>query len=350
MIRLEENDYYKVKALVKSQNELSVFSVINGLMPGEIFVDDMDQPTVALIKTSECNLIAGSTNKVISQISKELDFWDPLTPDSEEWIEWIPTIHKNSLIRKYQRRHYVLSSEDFIECKTVLKEGFHLEKVDIHKLREMNYDNSEEILDWVDNWGSEDAFQSNGVGYYIHNDEAIVSWSLSDCYSDHQIAIGIHTDERYRKNGFAKIVVSATVKQCFYQGYETIDWLCVDSNKGSIAIAESLGFKQNNTYCSFTSYPPIENLTDLSEAEWYEWGKYLHNVSNTYDFVLWECLYCYIKANDVESTINLMLLMKQKKMQLDYSRLKQFIEYLNECGLATNFKRKEWTEFLAKGL
>jgi len=90
---------------------------------------------------------------------------------------------------------------------------------------------------------------------------------LSDCSFENKIAIGIHTDERYRKKGFGEIVVFSTIKDCFAKGYETIDWFCVDSNKGSSRIAEKFGFKYSNDYYSFSSYPPIENLKDLSESE-----------------------------------------------------------------------------------
>jgi hypothetical protein len=62
MIKLNSKEFKKITHLVKSQNELSVLSVINGVMSGEIYVNNIDNPTEALIQTSECNLIAGSSN------------------------------------------------------------------------------------------------------------------------------------------------------------------------------------------------------------------------------------------------------------------------------------------------
>jgi RimJ/RimL family protein N-acetyltransferase len=94
------------------------------------------------------------------------------------------------------------------------------------------------LLNWIRNWGDESQFNQYGVGSYIHNNKTIVSWSLSDCSYQKSIAIGIHTDEEFRHKGFAQLVVSETIKGCFEKGYETVEWLCVDSNKGSIAIAE----------------------------------------------------------------------------------------------------------------
>jgi hypothetical protein len=350
MFKLRNNDFYKIAHLIKSQNELSVLSVINGVMPGEIYVNSIDHPTAALIKTSECNLIAGDSNDVgfNSEVSAELDFWDQLTPDSDEWIDIIPTIHKNPFVRRYKRRHYTLSANDFKGCNIPLKDGFILEKVDIDLLKKNRYENSEKLLEWIENWGEDASFLKYGAGNFIHNGQVIVSWSLSDCSFDKKIAIGIHTDEGNRNNGFGRIVASATVKECFAKGYENIDWLCVDTNKGSIAIAEKLGFTYNNPYYSFSTYPPIENIKDLSESEWYEWGEYLENASITKDCLIWDSLYCYIKANNIEKTIYLMTSMEQNNITLDYLSFKNYIIYLQEYDLCSNFRSQAWLDFINK--
>lgn len=348
MFKLKNNEFNKVSHLIKSENELSVFSVINGVIPGQIFVNNIDNPTATLIKTCECNLIAGScTDKIFnSKVSLELDFWDLLTPDTNEWINIIPTIHKNPFVRKYKRRHYVLSNNDFTECNIPLPTGFVIEKVNIDLLKQNIYENSDKLLEWLENWADAAAFQKHGTGYFIHDDKVIVSSSLSDCSFDNKIAIGIHTDERYRKNGFGKAVASATAKDCFNKGYDTIDWLCVDSNIGSSATAEKLGFKYNNAYYSFSSYPPIENLKDLSEAQWHEWGEYLENASKTEDCLIWDCLYCYIKSNDVEKAINIITTMEYKKITIDYSDFQNYIIYLQRHCMCSNFSNQAWMDFI----
>lgn len=352
MIKLVSKEFKKIAHLVKSEDELSVFSVIYDEKPGEIYVNNIDNPTVALIKTSECNLIAGSINDEVfnSEVSSELDFWDQLTPDSSDWIDKIQTIHRNHFVRRYKRRHYVLSIDEFVECNSTLRGGYVLEKVDIALLRQNIFENSERVLKWAEDWGDDEKFEKYGAGYLIRNDKTIVSWSLSDCSFEKTIAIGIHTDERYRKNGFGKIVASETIKDCFAKGYEKIDWLCVDSNKGSRAIAEKLGFTFSNSYYSFSSYPPIENLKDLSESEWHEWGEYLEEASKTEECLIWECLYCYIKSNDVEKTTYIMTIMKHKKITIDYLRFKNYIITLQAYGICSNFNGKIWIGFLDENI
>ncbi len=353
MFKLERKDYKKVMNLVKSQYELSVFSVIIGVNPGKILVNSIANPTSVLIKTSECNLIAGNSKDEIfnSHVSEELDFWDQIVPDSQEWMDKIPTIHKNSFIRKYKRRHYVLTSNSFVDCAGALKEGYILEKVNMPFLKEGSLENAEIILEALtENWGDEDNFKKHGTGYLIRNDKVIVSWVLTDCSFENTVAIGIHTDKRYRENGFGKITVAATIRDCFSMGYRKIDWLCVDSNKGSIAIAEKLGFKLANVYYSFTSYPPIENLKDLSEPEWHQWGEYLEEASKTEDRLLLDCVYAYIKSNDVKKTISIMTIMKNKNIELDFLTFKNWIINLQSYDMCSSFNEKAWINFLSENI
>ena len=353
VFKLEKNDYKKVTNLVKSENELSVFSVINGVNPGEIFVNSIDNPTSVLIRTSECNLIAGnSTDEVFnSHVSEELDFWDPLVPDSLEWMNKIPTIHKNHFIRKYKRRHYVLTADSFIDCTEPLKTGYILEKVNMSFLKECSLENSKLILDTLaENWGSEENFKKHGTGYLVRNEKTIISWALADCSFKTTVAIGIYTDERYRRNGFCKVTAAEVIRDCFVMGFKKIDWLCVDSNKGSIAIAEKLGFKLVDVYYAFTSYPPIENLKDLSEDEWHQWGKYLEDASKAEDCLLLECVYSYIKSNDIEKTISIMKNIKNKNIELNYLRFKNWIINLQSHGMCSNFTQETWTSFIDKNI
>ncbi|MBS4537526.1 GNAT family N-acetyltransferase [Clostridium sp. D2Q-11] len=352
MIKLERKEFKKVTHLIKTQDELSVFSVINGSMPGEIYVNDIEHPTVALIKTNECSLITGASNDedFNSQVNSKVDFWDQLTPDSSEWIDKIPTIHKNSFIRKYIRRHYELEIDKFLECDLKLPEGYEIEKVDLSIIKLKDYDNSDEVLGWLESWGDDEKFQKYGSGYFIHNNKVIVSWSLSDCYFEDKIAIGVHTDERYRNNGLGRMVVSATIKDCFAKGYKKIDWLCVDSNKGSITIAEKLGFTYKNNYYSFSSYPPIENLTDLTELEWHEWAEYLEDASKTEGTLILDCLYSYIKSNDVEKTISIMKNINTQKITIDYLKIKDYINELQTYGMCSNFNKKIWCDFFNESI
>lgn len=346
MIRLPETHYKSVRPLIKSNNEISAFSVIDGIIPGEIYADSLEEPKSALIKTPECNLIAGETDgSFLSEISSELDFWDCVTPDSTDWCDKIPVLHKNKFIRPFKRRRYVLTKETFAEREKPLPHGFVLEKVNLDALRNSPYKNAGKILDWAGEWRSDADFYQYGAGCYIRNDETIVSWSLSDCSYENQISIGIHTDLRFRMNGFGMKAASETVKECFRKGYETINWLCVDTNRGSISVAEKTGFKYVNDYYFYCSFLPTENLLDISEDEWADWARYLEESSLPEPRLINECLYSYIKANNVLKVIEIIERLPQSGETPDMEEYKSAIRHFQSIGMCSNFNGSDWLEF-----
>ncbi len=135
-----------------------------------------------------------------------------------------------------------------------------MEKVDLDILRNSSYKNADKILEWVGDWKSDADFYEKGAGNYIRNENTIVSWCLSDCSYGEKITIGIKTDENFRRQGFGIKVASETAKECFKKNYRLINWLCVDTNQGSIGIAEKLGFIFTNSYYFFCSFLPAKFL------------------------------------------------------------------------------------------
>ncbi len=339
MYKLEPKDYKRVANLIKSDNDLSVFSVIHNRMPGNIFVNDIDQPTSTLIRTSECNLIAGriDNEEFNAKISDELDFWDPVIPDTQEWEKQVPLVHKNRFIRKYTRCHYFLVREKFIDSNNnrLLPNGFIIEQVNLEFLRNNKFKNSEQLLQAIEDWKSDEDFIKYGGGSYVRNNDEIVSYSLWDCSYLNQVEIGIHTTENYRKKGFGIIAAAETVRTCFEKGYTKIRWTCVQANKGSKAIAKKLGFELKGVYSAFSSYPPIENLLDLSESEWNEWAEYFENSAKTEPNLWTESLVAYIKANNVAKANEVLALQRLNgSIEHNFSGL---IQYLHSIGMATDF-------------
>ncbi len=352
MIKLNKEQYNKIEHLIESSYELSARSLIKGIIPGEIYVDEIQHPSSALLKTEECILLVGKTtnNAFNSKVKSTLTFWDQITVDSQQWFDTIPKIHPNPYVRQWERKHYQISRDTFIDFEPTLKEGLIIEKINLDLLEEMKLINSDEILEWIEAWGSKSNFLEHGTGCWIRNDSEIISWSISDCSYKDKIALGVYTDEKYTGNGYGKIVVAAAIKQCFAMGYKTIDWLCTHSNIGSIAIAEKIGFKFIQSYYFFSSYPPIENPRDLIESEWYEWGDYLEEASKLNKEVLWDRLDCYIKSNHVENAIDIINQLKNQNMEIDFIMLQKDITNLQSQKLCSSFNHDSWHEYIKTSL
>ena len=343
IFELDKKDFYKVKSLIKNSNhELSINAVINGTSPGEIFVDNCEKPLSALIMTSECKVVAGNArNNLFNEgVRGKLDFYDQLTCDDHEWEDHISELHSNVAIRKYTRRYYELEKLKFTDYINCLDPKFTIEHVSVGNLNILNYENSDKIRDWIK---LEDTSKFNDycLGSYIRQDNKIVSMSLVDCIVDNRIEIGVKTEKEYRNNGLGAIACAATISASILNGIERIGWHCVDTNIGTIKIAEKLGFKLIKKYSSFTPYPPIENDTDLTKEQWSDWARYYTEMNDVQPYYYWLSAECWAKASNMEQTIeNIKKLIEAGQMW--------FAKYLRDVETFKAFEgNKEWQKLLS---
>jgi len=118
IVELFEADRKKILPLIRnSLHQLSIQSVIEGNTPGEVYVDNRDDPRSGLIKTSECNMIFGdAANRGFNEgIKEHIDYFDQIICDEPSWDEVLPTIHGNSGLRKYRRKYYKIEKSQYAE-------------------------------------------------------------------------------------------------------------------------------------------------------------------------------------------------------------------------------------------
>ncbi len=116
-------------------------------------------------------------------------------------------------------------------------------------------------------------------------------------------------------------------------------------------MAERLGFRLVDTYTSFTSFPPVENVCDLTEADWKDWGDYYKARTDEESRLLTEQLFAYVKANDVEDARATVIKILQHKdseaytemvVEDGFSRLRHEIQRLHTVGMCRSFIGGEW--------
>lgn len=341
--KLQQSDFYKVEDLIKnSYHELSIKAVIDGTSPGEIFVDNFENPISTLIIGPECKVVAGKAdNKLFNQgIKERLDFFDQVTCDDEEWENSIHEIHKNIAIRKYVRRYYELEKLKFSDFLESLDNQYTLEYVNVGNLNTLDFENSDKLRDWI-NFIDISAFTEYCLGAYIRKGKKIVSMSLVDCIVDDRIEIGVKTEKEYGKKGLGSIVTAATISSCISNGIKKIGWHCVDNNVGSIKTAEKVGFKLIKKYSCFTPFPPIENDTDLSNEQWGEWAQYYDEMNKVQPDYFWLSAQCWAKASKMERAI------ENIKKLIETGQL-WFLEYFLEVDAFKAFEgMKEWDDLLS---
>jgi GNAT superfamily N-acetyltransferase len=139
-----------------------------------------------------------------------------------------------------------------VDWRAGLPDGFLMRPVDAALLSSDELHNVERVRNWaVGNFGSVDRFVSHGFGFCLVHGDVIVSWCMADCVSGRRCEIGIHTDERYRRRGFATRTAGRAVAHCLEAGLTDIGWHCWRDNVASAATAEAVGFKRTLEHCAF---------------------------------------------------------------------------------------------------
>jgi RimJ/RimL family protein N-acetyltransferase len=101
-------------------------------------------------------------------------------------------------------------------------------------------------------WDSEENFLEHGMGQAVKYNEKFVSVCYAAAVAERIAEIDVATLPEFRKRGFAACACSAFIAKCMERGI-TPNWDCFTNNKGSLRLAESLGFeKHGEPYPFFT--------------------------------------------------------------------------------------------------
>lgn len=267
MFELKEEEFYLVKDLIhrggRARHE--AISVIDRNNPGWIFVDDVSSPKSALIWSNGMegfHLIGDEKNKyfldnindyINSVISPRLKgmgiFYFEFSCD-ENWSNQIEEMFRYREIGISNQYVYKLEKEEFERVKHIRekKDGFNILKVDRESINEKEFDNKEFFVDMLLNyWGITDNYLNKGSAYWVTNNTSIASMSYTGFISQNLHIVGVYTDEHFRRQGLAEIVVKEILNEYGIMGVDTY-WDCDEENIASQKLAEKVGFVKDYEY------------------------------------------------------------------------------------------------------
>ena len=343
MIELLGYDRSKVSSIIKNyQHELTIKSVIENVSPGNVFVDDALSPRSFLIKTPECNLIGGYAfdEEFNNSIINEIDYYDTILCDTDEWQDIIMKIHRNNALKPYTRKYYKrnVKSKIIVPDTTV-----QVKYIYAKDLQSIMYKNKDMVLDWINILNLND-LQKVCLAALIILDDQIVSCSCIDCYIDKSAEIGIKTCKGYERKGYGFLAASALVNELNSNGITDIGWHCMATNIGSQKIAKKCGFSAIYEYPLFSPYPPIENTGDVSIAEWYKLGAFYSDMGKISTAQYWQAARCWAKAKEKDKVIGCI----QKLVDNDQL---WFLNYISECEEFIDFQQiDEWQQVIQKAM
>ena len=212
------------------------FSIVDGYQSGEVFVNDLADPTVALFwHHSGFAFIAGECNRVFLDEVHEM----MLNPTPEHCNRMIVQARDLSLfndyedVTRYKRYTFSLKKE---APELVVPEGCELREITAD-----DFDKLEARIRPADYWKDAAEFSKNGFGYMLTQGDEILAFAFSAAVSNKRVDIGVDTFEKYREHGYGKVVAAAMVQEINRQ-HKTPVWACIEENEASHHLACAIGF------------------------------------------------------------------------------------------------------------
>lgn len=262
---LQQSDFHKCASILNEQGQIEAKAIIAGINPGRVFVDDVSTPTTGLIwlGNNDGFIFIGDENNeqfnqeinaflddVIAPEAKEVGLaWFEGVDNHEEWNPMIESLLAQREVGSWLQRVYILQEEDYQpNLEPLLAQGY-----TIHKMDEVLYNNKamkniEFLHVKIDEfWSSPQHFFNEGIGYGIVYNNEIVSVCFSAFVVENTHCVTIETLKEHQGKKLAQITAHRFVKACFEQ-HMVPYWDCMEGNKPSVAVAESLGFSNTFNY------------------------------------------------------------------------------------------------------
>lgn len=261
MLVLEPNRYAAAKTPLEEVpfNTLFARSVVDGSMPGVIYVDDLQDPGAFYVQHPYgMSLLFGTTDDEPFHARLRAHLLNSEgTRNRDEWLQVAPASWSRTLEAMMGPR--LARSGDLGETHGKVVENtrvnFAFDRDRYDRQRSEAEDPGHEVVRVTEAiframpgtvvprnfWPSSERFLSEGAGTCIVIAGEVACLAFSSFVIGNQFELGIETLEAYRGKGLARIVCSALIDYCLERGYEPV-WACRLENSASHRLAERLGF------------------------------------------------------------------------------------------------------------
>lgn len=246
-----------VERLFAGWDETMIWSCLQRVM-GEIYIaeeSDWEKPRSAVAVLGAFAFFAGEPNR-------ELVLYKPesypgefviMVPQNKDWEALIEECYSDAC-KKVER--YALKKEPEVfdkgklhETVTGLSDAYELRLLDEEIFTETK--KTEWCCDWTAQYPDWATYQKLGLGVVVLKDGQLVSGASSYTSYKSGIEIQVDTMEEYRRKGLASACGAKLILECLERGlYPSWD----AQNKGSLALAEKLGYHYSHTYTAYEVY------------------------------------------------------------------------------------------------
>ncbi|MEC0201810.1 GNAT family N-acetyltransferase [Paenibacillus lautus] len=260
--KLNKSEFYKIRHITDKCKNIEVRAVVSGNNPGGVYVDHSTEPTAALIwiKGQKGFQIVGDSQSISFLTGLEEYMRKHIEPklqkqnincveiglDPDPWDRAIQNIFKTRGISSDTQHVFTLRGKPQpIEFQN---QEVNIQRIDRDLLESRRWENhsflEKKILRF---WDSTDSFLEQGFGYFVEDNNNVVSLCFSAFIVDKKHAIDIETLEEYKRRNYGAAVARAFVQECLQKGIHPY-WDCSPENTGSIRLAEKVGMSPDFDY------------------------------------------------------------------------------------------------------
>ncbi len=255
-------------------------SVLAGVYPGKIYVDNIDHPKSALLTTFIEDpsrgmwgfLVGNPDNDNFNRSLNAAIFKRSILPSESPVLlltcdpgDWGGQMSIVMAPRPpiWMPRWQFISRRVHYDWESALPEGFSVQPMNETLLKQPGLEIPDDVRTTIEKWISitHSKFQDYG---FVTMDETghkpiIAGWATVDFIAKSAGDLGFFTQPDYRRKGLGTVAAAAALEYGFELGLTHISWTCDANNQGSIRTAGKLGLDRIEDYCMA--------LLDMDEAE-----------------------------------------------------------------------------------
>lgn len=267
IIQLQKHEFQLInKLLYHPKCFPEIEAIVQLKNPGQIYVDSRTEPKSALIGSVDGHFLIGDerNEEFVNELGKFVDNvissqavangveWFEICAVGEKWDRVIEDVFATKQLQKSMQCVYRYKDEGTLDF--TIPNNVSIERVTESLLNDDTID-KQLLTDNIQKfWQAEEQFLKHGLGYCAIMQSKETRQVTSICYSGFVTndihAIGIETHRDYRQQGLAKKVCSHFINHCQQIHMEPY-WDCMQINKPSIVLAQSLGFKKAHEYAVY---------------------------------------------------------------------------------------------------
>ena len=292
---LKNNAYQHIRPLYQ---ELEVFqpmvsAVLDGIYPGKVWVDNLNDPQTAFLVTflsgggaAWCFLAGKADNLDFNTALNKAIFEEKVagqdvgmflfTCTPEHWNGQLEAVGNPRQPIPMLRQHYVCRQLSF-DWQSNQPEGYEIIPMETSLLERENLQIPPQVKTTLETWLTIEDQQFQDYGYVVIHDYQVVSWATVDFVSSKAGDLGFETIYDFQRRGLGSMVAAVTLEHGLEMGIE-IHWTCANENIGSLRTAEKLGLECERGYTMYLfALDMSEHLAQLAYS-YLSSGEYQHAI------------------------------------------------------------------------